>query len=52
MHMSETQPENKAGHLRSVRDVHLPTVPRELRFSFTPAFISLLSLSLQSRAPS
>ena len=29
MHTSETLPEIKTGHLRSVRGVHLPTVPRE-----------------------
>jgi hypothetical protein len=36
MHMSETLPENKTGRLRSVRGVHLPTVPRESRFHTTP----------------
>ncbi len=36
MHMSETLQENKEGRLRSVRGVHLSTVPREHRFSFTP----------------
>src|ERR1700733_3408265 len=35
MHMSETLPENKTGRLRSVRGVHLPTVPREPRFHTT-----------------
>jgi hypothetical protein len=35
MHMSGTLPENKTGPLRSVRGVHLPTVPREPRFHTT-----------------
>jgi hypothetical protein len=35
MHMSETLPENKTGRLRSVRGVHLPTVPREPPFHTT-----------------
>jgi hypothetical protein len=43
MHMSESLPENKTGRLRSVRGVHLPTVPREPHFHANFSFFSLQS---------
>ena len=44
MDMSETLPEDKTGRLRSVRGVHLPTVPREPRFHSTLTNLSFFSL--------